>query len=188
MEHTKMEHAKLKDTKLEDLPSDIIMSIALLLDLPEILKLCQVSKRLNEVVCDNEIFWMRKTFKDYPNKSIYRPKDMLWKNYYKQLSAGKLFMFGDNEYGQLGDGTNTNRNIPTYIPTLGNSVKMVSCGDYHTGVMTNDNELFMFGYNNIGQLGDGTNIDRNIPTYIPTLINDVKTVSCGHLYTGVVVM
>ena len=51
---------------MENLPKDLIMSITLEYDMPTILSTCLTSKRMKEVICDNETFWMNKVRRDYP--------------------------------------------------------------------------------------------------------------------------
>lgn len=80
---------------------------------------------------------------------------------------GSLYAWGNNESGQLGDGTYTNRNIPTLIST-GWSGATIAAGGFHTIVLKTDGTLYAWGYNGIGQLGDGTYTNRNTPTFIGT--------------------
>ena len=47
------------------LPKDIVIKLALKFDLPTLLKFCQISKRINEVVCENKDFWYNKLIKDF---------------------------------------------------------------------------------------------------------------------------
>ena len=63
-----------------------------------------------------------------------------------------LFVFGDNQYGQLGLGDTTDRKEPTLHPTLSNIIDMSSRGN-HTFVKTSNNEIYAFGHNNLSQLG-----------------------------------
>lgn len=92
---------------------------------------------------------------------------------------GKLFMFGNNDYGQLGTGDNIDRYNPTEITSVG-KVKQVSCGTGHTGVITEDDRLFMFGHL------VGTEYEYVFrPTEI-TSVGKVKMVSCGNLHTAVI--
>ncbi|HNF44570.1 MAG TPA: hypothetical protein PLT49_12895, partial [Ferruginibacter sp.] len=62
---------------------------------------------------------------------------------------------GSNTYGQLGDGTTTDRNAP--VKVLDNVIA-VSAGLRHSLFLKADNSLWAAGYNGKGQLGDGTTI------------------------------
>lgn len=92
---------------------------------------------------------------------------------------GTLWAWGDNTYGQLGDGTNTFRNSPVQIGTSTNW-KAVWVGDFHTAAIKTDGTLW--GRNNYGQLGVGTNDDYNIPIQI-NLAKNWSTVACGMFTT-----
>lgn len=83
------------------------------------------------------------------------------------VSAYQLFTWGDNSLGQLGDGTNTNRNLPVQI---GNSTdwNYISVGTFHTTVIKYDGTLWSWGNNIVGELGDGTTTDRPYPAQIGT--------------------
>lgn len=93
---------------------------------------------------------------------------------------GDLYMWGNNSYGQLGDGTTITRDKPTKI--MGN-VKSISLGHWHSAVITEDGDLYMWGDNNFGQLGDGTNTNRISPTLI---MSNVKTVSLGYWHSSAI--
>lgn len=74
---------------------------------------------------------------------------------------GKLFMFGSNNWGQLGLGTKTTVNKPTCVKDLKSErVKLVACGRTHTLVYTSCGNLYASGGNNEGQLGLGDCEDR----------------------------
>jgi alpha-tubulin suppressor-like RCC1 family protein len=94
---------------------------------------------------------------------------------------GTLWAWGDNTYGQLGDGTNTFRYTPVQIGTASNW-KAVWVGDFHTAAIKTDGTLWVWGRNNYGQLGVGTNDDYNIPIQI-NLAKNWSTVACGMFTT-----
>jgi alpha-tubulin suppressor-like RCC1 family protein len=94
-------------------------------------------------------------------------------------SAGKIFAWGDNLYGQLGDNTTVNKNTPTNITSRfglhsGEVVTMISgAGDEHSVAITNQSRVFTFGRNNQGQLGNGNDLIASspIPIDITSLFN-----------------
>ena len=67
--------------------------------------------------------------------------------------AGELYMWGENRYGEVGDGTLKPKTTP--IKVLEN-VATVSCNGYTTGAITKSGKLYMWGDNGCGQIGDGT--------------------------------
>lgn len=75
-------------------------------------------------------------------------------------SDGSLWSCGHNDYGQLGDGTTTNRS--KFVKVM-NDVASVYAGEDYSLVIKRDNSLWNFGCNSYGLLGDGTNIHRYSP-------------------------
>jgi len=78
---------------------------------------------------------------------------------------GKLWAMGNNDYGQLGDGTYTTRNTPVRVNEAANVI-VVAAGGQHSLFVTADGKLWAMGRNNYGQLGDGTYADRNRPELV----------------------
>ena len=76
---------------------------------------------------------------------------------------GSLYMWGVNDFGQIGDGTTKNRYKPTKIL---DHVIAVSLGVGHSGAITQDGSLYMWGWNSDGQIGDGTTKARYTATQI----------------------
>ena len=93
---------------------------------------------------------------------------------------GSLYMWGVNDFGQIGDGTTKNRYKPTKIL---DHVVSVSLGDYYSGAITQDGSLYMWGSNVYGQIGDGTTEDRYKPTKI---LDHVIAVSLGVSHSGAI--
>ena len=91
-------------------------------------------------------------------------------------NTGSLYCWGSNNFGQLGDGTNKQKQWPTLI-TLddGVTVGQVVGGYKYTYVFNHDGNTICWGHNNFGQLGDGTNTDTPFvetsdqPSKIPTV-------------------
>jgi alpha-tubulin suppressor-like RCC1 family protein len=86
-------------------------------------------------------------------------------------SQGRVFTFGASSFGAIGDGTNINRLVPTYITgqfglTAGETVVKVGSGANHAAAITSTGRVFFWGGNNAGQIGDGTTIDRRAPVQI----------------------
>ena len=94
---------------------------------------------------------------------------------------GSLWMWGSNEYGQLGnDGGNAvhkydgpYQTVP--VKVLDNAAA-VSCGGDCTAAIKTDGTLWMWGRNDYGQLGNGTETDSSTPVKV---LDNVAAVSCG---------
>jgi len=96
------------------------------------------------------------------------------------INNRKLFAWGGNSNGQLGDGTNNSQSAPVQIGSDSNWT-FVSAGSNHS-LAINNGKLFAWGGNNFGQLGDGTLTDRKTPTQIGTDSN-WTFVSAGEFYS-----
>ena len=88
-------------------------------------------------------------------------------------STNRLFTWGRNDHGQLGDETTIDKLTPNDITSQfsfadGEIILSLSLGGYHSSVLTSTNRLFTWGQNNYGQLGDDTTLDQSIPTDITT--------------------
>lgn len=94
---------------------------------------------------------------------------------------GTLWAWGQNDHGQLGDGTNTNKFSPTQIGNTSNWI-VIESGLDHSLALKSDGTLWTWGYNSYGQLGDGTIISRSSPVQIGTAANWVS-ISAGHYHS-----
>lgn len=78
---------------------------------------------------------------------------------------GTLWIWGGNEYGQLGFEDTLSRFTPHKFNN-DDDWYSISMGLFHIGAMKKDHIIYTWGRNNIGQLGIGNTIDSNIPTKI----------------------
>lgn len=83
---------------------------------------------------------------------------------------GSAFCWGRNEYGQLGDGTDTDRETPTLVSGLGPGTTVaIAVGGSFTCALKKDKSVVCWGNNNNGQLGDGTLEGKLTPTPVSGL-------------------
>ena len=90
------------------------------------------------------------------------------------VDDGKIKCWGYNGYGQLGDGTTTDRTGPTFVQSIGSSLPKavrVQIGaeltsDLSVCALLEDGTLACWGENNYGQLGDGTTTIRKAPVRV----------------------
>ncbi len=70
-------------------------------------------------------------------------------------AAGTPLAWGRNDFGQLGDGSRTERWLPVGVGTL-RGVVALAAGQSHGLALLTDGTVWAWGANNTGQLGDGT--------------------------------
>jgi alpha-tubulin suppressor-like RCC1 family protein len=91
-------------------------------------------------------------------------------------STGQLYAFGYNYYGELGNSTNTGVDTGNPTPTLvtlpgaTGPIAGIAAGAYHSLVFTSTGQLYAFGYNYYGQLGNATNNVTSTANPTPTLV------------------
>ncbi len=98
-------------------------------------------------------------------------------------SAGGVKCWGDNTYGQLGDGTTSNRTTPVDVKGLEVGVSFISAGFGHTCALTKDGGVKCWGNNYDGELGDGTTTQRLTPVDVNGMTSGVSAIALGSSYT-----
>lgn len=85
-------------------------------------------------------------------------------------SDSSVVCWGDNIFGQLGDGTTTERRRPVAINTTGAAagkvLTKVSAGVFHSCALADDGTGLCWGENSMGQLGDGTTNTSSVPVAV----------------------
>jgi alpha-tubulin suppressor-like RCC1 family protein len=80
--------------------------------------------------------------------------------------GGALYCWGNNTYGQLGTGTTTSSRVPVLVPGLASGVVDVALGVASACAVLSDGTAECWGFNQVGQLGDGTTTMRLGPTKV----------------------
>ncbi|XP_033957200.1 RCC1 and BTB domain-containing protein 1 isoform X2 [Pseudochaenichthys georgianus] len=96
---------------------------------------------------------------------------------------GQLFAWGHNGYSQLGNG-NTNQALSPLLVTANpqnKKVREVACGSHHSMALTQDGEVFAWGYNNCGQIGSGSTANQPYPRKVTGCLQGKIAIgiSCG---------
>lgn len=86
-------------------------------------------------------------------------------------TAGAVLCWGRNNYGQLGDGSLLDRDHPVAAIGLEQGVAAISVGAQYSCAVLQNGGARCWGRNDYGELGDGTTVDR----YLPTAVNDSGT-------------
>jgi len=81
-------------------------------------------------------------------------------------TTGEAYCWGgNNDYGQLGDGTTTQSTTPTLV-SGGHTWASVDGGWWHSCGVTTESAMYCWGYNTHGQRGDGTTTQSTTPTLV----------------------
>jgi alpha-tubulin suppressor-like RCC1 family protein len=86
-------------------------------------------------------------------------------------STGQVYAWGSNIYGQVGDGTTVSRDTPVPVAAPGGAtITAIAAGTGHSLALTSTGQVYAWGFNASGQLGDGTTADRStmVPVSLPT--------------------
>jgi len=96
-------------------------------------------------------------------------------------SDGTVWAWGNNNDGQIGDGTKSNRSSPVKVPGL-SGVVALAAGSNHCIAVKSDGTVMAWGHNSFGELGDGTTTDRSSPVSV-TGLSGVVAVASGVVHS-----
>ena len=87
-------------------------------------------------------------------------------------AKGEVWCWGENSSGQLGNGTTVNSNVPVKVIGLPDKVTSFTGGEEFTCAQLKNKEVWCWGENGLGQLNDGTTVDRSAP--VKSLLKEVQ--------------
>jgi alpha-tubulin suppressor-like RCC1 family protein len=95
------------------------------------------------------------------------------------------YCWGDDAYGQLGNGSTSSSPILMPIAVVGGlTFTQVNAGDVHAcGISTTTNRAYCWGWNANGRLGDSTTVNRPRPTRVAAGTRQFRQIDAGWAYT-----
>ena len=107
---------------------------------------------------------------------------------------GRVFTWGSNQYGQLGDGTTVDKETPVDITAnfglnQDEVILFIGMGLFHGVAVTSENRLFTWGRNDHSQLGNNATMDSLIPIDVSAYfhlntLEEIIALEVGHHHTG----
>lgn len=99
---------------------------------------------------------------------------------------GNVYSMGKNDHGQLGLGHYKSKPVPSCIDSKyfnHEKIIQICCGSSHCMALTQNGNVYSWGYNEYGQLGDGNNINQNTPQKINFNDEKIKSISTGPYFS-----
>ena len=91
-------------------------------------------------------------------------------------SLGKVWCWGGNAYGQLGDGSVTGR-VTAEVVSIATDIVAIDSGPYHTCALDTSGDLYCWGRNSNGELGLGVSVAAVEPAVISTFPRKIRAVA-----------
>ncbi len=102
-----------------------------------------------------------------------------------------MYCWGQNQKGQLGDGSASDRSVPVAVAG-GLSFASLGVGRNHSAGVTATGEAYAWGLNADGELGDGSTTDSNVPVAVVgglsfALVTGGANHTCGLTVGGILI-
>ena len=94
----------------------------------------------------------------------------------------EIWMWGRNDYGELGQEDITARSSPVQVGAL-TAWENIACGEFHTMTTKTDKTLWSWGYNGSGQLGLGNQTNYSSPVQVGSL-TDWSSITGGQYHVS----
>jgi alpha-tubulin suppressor-like RCC1 family protein len=108
-------------------------------------------------------------------------------------TTGGVYCWGYNPYGQLGNNSTTQRNVPVQVVGAGGSgvlsgIASIAAGEDHTCALSTTGGIDCWGYNDYGQLGNNSTTDSHVPVQVAGvggtgLLSGTATIAAGGYHT-----
>lgn len=134
----------------------------------------------DDVVCDEPGICPSTVFPDLPSPAT-GPAERAFAGdrHTCVLQGARAFCVGNNDFGQLGDGSTNGSNVPVRVRG-GHAFTTLALGaGFSCGVRT-DGAVYCWGDNSTGQLGDGTSFDSSVPVAVD--LSDAVGVAAGEAH------
>ena len=105
--------------------------------------------------------------------------------------GSNVVCWGLDSSGQLGNGKTTNQLVPVYVKNVSGDGKLtgvvnLTAGSIHTCALTSKNEVYCWGDNGSGQLGNGSNTNSSLPVLVTGLPTDqIVALTAGEKFSCV---
>jgi CshA-type fibril repeat protein len=93
---------------------------------------------------------------------------------------GTVWAWGNNQFGQLGDGTTNSSSVPVPVQPswgAGRTITQLTTGIFSTVALADDGTVWAWGTNSVGELGDGTTTDSNVPVQVTASWGPGRTIT-----------
>lgn len=99
------------------------------------------------------------------------------------IEGGGVKCWGYNTTGQLGDGSLSDRLVPSDVAGIASGASMVALGGYHSCAVMAAGGMKCWGNNGLGQLGNTTLVNSQVPKDVVRLAGAIRAVSAGFYHT-----
>jgi alpha-tubulin suppressor-like RCC1 family protein len=98
-------------------------------------------------------------------------------------AAGGVQCWGANSAGELGNGSTTDSWTPVDAMGLSSGIQAITVGSSHSCALTTAGAVSCWGFNQFGQVGNGSTTDSHVPVAVAGLLSGIQAISAGDGHT-----